>query len=418
MRKLLIVDPTLQSLLGHSYNYVLAIQEAASTAFDEVVVYVDRGFRDASGRLTSQPVLNRLRVDALKGGVNSLFHLLGRRTRAGNETSAHSTVVPGVWTWLIGFAKWLRARDLEWSLRRILREHRGAELHVFIQHAHLSELQLAARWVEAAHLHLVLRYSPDLMNSGQMTDAAFRTLLSGLGPCVHLFTDSERLSAEFRAAGARAVSTLPVPLLLPEHDAQLEPDVVRVAFLGSSRVEKGYCELPALLARLPRESGARRIGAMVQVTSDSADPRIRETTRELEALAARLPAGTIELLGSPVAMDTYYGWVARSGIVALPYLSKKYNASTSGIFVEALCFGVPVICPAESWMADVVAEAARDDLRIGEVVGSLEEIPAAVARIGASLDAYRAAVSEFSRAWRKTHNADACVELLLQAAAG
>src|SRR5690242_497647 len=97
---------------------------------------------------------------------------------------------------------------------------------------------------------------------------------------------------------------------------------------------------------------------MVQVTRDSADPRIRECVAELEALARRLPAGRLELLDSPVPMDTYYGWFERSGIVALPYLSKKYNASTSGIFVEAVCFGVPVAVPAESWMADEV-EAAR-----------------------------------------------------------
>lgn len=417
MRKLLIVDPTLQSLEGHSYNYDLAIYQAARGRFDECVVYADRAFRDASGRMERcRPVLNRLRVDRLKRSVNSFFHVF--RKKKGAATSAHSTVVPGVWDWMIGLAKWLRARDLEFSLRAILRRHDTKdELHIFIQHAHLSELQLAARWNEPAHLHLVLRYSPDLVNNGRMSEPAFSSLLSGLGRSVHLYTDSERLSEEFSALGARSVRTLPVPILLPEHPQAADDSIVRLAFLGSSRVEKGYCELPRLIERLPRESGGRRIGAMVQVTVDSADPRIREATRELTEVARKLPGGTLELLESPVPMETYYGWVARSGIVALPYLSKKYNASTSGIFVEALCFGVPVICPAESWMADVLGEAARDGLRIGEVVAALDEIPAAAGRIAAALPEYRDAVRRFAARWHRTHNADECVRRILEAAA-
>src|SRR4051794_30444076 len=122
MRKLLIVDPTLRSLEGHSYNYDLAIQRAARPDFDAAPVYADRAFVDASGELTDvHPVLNRLRIDGMKRTVNALFHRQAAKPRA-DATSVHSTVVPGVWPWMIGLAKWLRARDLEWSLRAILRE--------------------------------------------------------------------------------------------------------------------------------------------------------------------------------------------------------------------------------------------------------------------------------------------------------
>jgi glycosyltransferase involved in cell wall biosynthesis len=417
MRKLLIVDPSLQSLEGHSYNYDLAIYQAAGRRFDEVVVYADRQFRDASGRMRHcRAILNRLRVDHFKRLVNSVFHRWNRKPAAGD--AAHSTVVPGVWSWTIRFAKWLRAIDLQMSLHAIIREHGpGDELHVFIQHAHLSELQLAGRWNENAHLHLVLRYSPDLVNNGQLPAESFRSMLCSLGPLVHLYTDSGRLSAEYGALGARGVTTLPVPILLPESIAPAEGSMIKLAFLGSPRVEKGFCELPRLIERLPRESNGRTIGAMVQVNADSADPRIREAAQSLANAASRLPPGTVELLPSPAPADTYYGWMARAGIVALPYLSKKYNASTSGIFVEALCFGVPVICPAESWMADVVDEAQQQRLRIGEVVATMDEIPAAAARIAGALPEYRDAVRRFAAQWRRIHNPEECVRRLLGAAA-
>jgi glycosyltransferase involved in cell wall biosynthesis len=402
---------------GHSYNYVLAVQQAASSAFDETVVYADREFRDPSGLLKARPVLNRLRLDNLKRAVNSVFHALGRR--GGPSTSVHSTVVPGVWAWMIGLAKWLRARDLQHSLRSILREHSSTdELHVFIQHAHLSELQLAAHWTERAHLHLVLRYSPDLVNSGQLTASEFAALLSRQPKNVHLYTDSERLTREFLAAGAQRVGTLPVPIHVFDDATAANDDVMRVAFLGSSRVEKGYCELARLIRKLPRETSRGRIVAMVQVTTDSPDPRIREATRNLEELSRQLPPGALELLQSPAPMATYYGWLRRSSIVALPYLSKKYNASTSGIFVEAVSFGLPVIVPADSWMADVVEEAAGgDNLSIGRIVADVDEVPRAVAEIASDLPRYREAVRSFASRWRRTHNAAECVKRLLESVA-
>lgn len=419
MRKLLIVDPSLQSLEGHSYNYDLAISQAASQFFDEVVTYADRAFRDPSRRLEPcRPVLNRLRIDRLKRFVNAVFYVVRNKSSAGR--TAHSTLVPGVWGWGIRLAKWLRARELDASLHAILREHDSAdELHILIQHAHLSELRLAARWRGPAQLHLVLRYAPELVNDAHMSAGEFSALLRGMGRTVHLYTDSERLTAQYVAAGAERMVTLPVPILVPPGSSEPLPSddsTVAVAFLGSSRVEKGYCELPRLIARLPREVNGRSIVAMVQV-SDSADPRIRAATESLIELEQRLPAGTLVLLQSPVPLETYYGWVARSGIVALPYLSEKYNASTSGIFVEALGFGVPVVCPAGSWMADIVANAGNEGLRIGEVVQGVEGLPGAVATIAASLPQYRYAVRRFAQEWRRKHNPDLCVSRLLKAAA-
>jgi glycosyltransferase involved in cell wall biosynthesis len=422
MRKLLIVDPSLISLEGHSYNYDVAIAEAAKAAFDDVQVYADLGFRDPSGRLKdARPVLNRLRIDSLKGLANAIFYKKDFQTS--KSTTPHATVVPGVWPWLVGIAKWARAKDLEWSLRDILRRERraGDEIHVFFQHAHFSELMLAARMAEPVHLHLVLRYSPDLVNAGRMRPEDFSALLVQLGrtstPRVHLYTDSERLSAEYERLGARSVRTLPVPILMAGTAAsEPDPDVVRISFVGAARVEKGFCELPSLIERFPRRIGAAQVQARVQVSSSNADPRVREATQALYALAKRLPHGALQLVESPVSMERYYALLAESGVVALPYVSHKYNASTSGIFVEALCFGVPVIAPAESWMADVMAQAQAQGLTIGEVVGAIDEIPAALEKIGGSFAAYRGAVREFARLWRATHNPEACIRILIEAA--
>lgn len=431
MRKLLIVDPTLVSLLGHSYNYDRAIFEAARDVFDEVVLYADKRFNEPLPEgLVCRAVLNRLPIDTLKRWVNAAFHPFRQPTGEGapaGANSPHSTVVPNVWQWVIRLAKMMRVLDLQGSLEQIMRNHGNGELHVLLQHAHLPELIVADRLRRirgpgsaTQWLHLVLRYSPELVNAGFFSEQEFAALLRRLGGPgnlkVQLLTDSERLSAEYRAVGVDNVGTLPVPILLPEEDPVAdELAVVNVSFLGSSRVEKGFCELPALVSALPREAGGRKIRAMVQITRDSADPRVRAAVESLRALQRAMPEA-LELLDSPVPVPVYFGWVARSGIVALPYLSQKYNASTSGIFVEAICFGVPVLCPSSSWMSDVVEAAAREHgLRIGEVFSGLGEIGGLVSRIAGETARYRADVREFAKRWRATHNPQACVRALVAA---
>jgi glycosyltransferase involved in cell wall biosynthesis len=167
---------------------------------------------------------------------------------------------------------------------------------------------------------------------------------------------------------------------------------------------------------MPRESGGRMVRSVVQVTSDSPDPRVRATLEELRRMEKTLPPGALELRASPVPMPVYYSWMRSAGIVALPYISDKYNASTSGIFVEAICFGVPVLAPANSWMADMIDEAQRaHGLRIGEVFAALEQIPAIVARMASDLARYRADVKRFSVIWRRTHNPASWVRALLAA---
>jgi hypothetical protein len=441
MRKLLIVDPTLKSFEGHSYNYDLAIYEAAKGLFDEIVLYTDRAFRAKEGAgLVYRPVLNRLPLDRFRRWANQLFHFLGRRKRSGGPevaTSAHSSIVPSVWSWLVRIAKFLRAQDLRRSLIEIINEHLSGRngqadaIHLFFQHAHLAELVVTDRLCAAGfigqhdvHFHLVLRYSPEFIRAGHLSEGELRALLDRLTGCVrprvHLYTDSDRLSAEFLGAGAKAVATLPVPIVdepnFASRPSEAQDTTISIGFLGSSRVEKGFCELPRLIEALPRVAGGRQTAALVQVTTDSPDPRIRETIAQLRHLEDQLPVGSLRLLESPVDIETYYGWMAECDIVAMPYLSKKYNASTSGIFVEAICMDIPVLCPGESWMSDEVEAAAKSyGLKIGETFGSLDEIPALVGKLADRMDQYKIDVSRFAQIWRQKHNPAACVSVMANA---
>ena len=215
------------------------------------------------------------------------------------------------------------------------------------------------------------------------------------------------------------MDTLPVPIVLPEEEfVPAHPARMDVSFLGAPRVEKGFCELPSLVARLPRVAGGRTIRAAIQVTRASRDPRVRATIAELRRLKESLPSGHLELLESPAPLSVYYEWVRTAGVIALPYISEKYNASTSGVFIEAISLGVPVLAPANSWMSDVISETERKHhLRIGETFTGLDELPDLVARMAERIAEYRISVQRFSRTWRQIHCPEACVDAIIAAAA-
>ncbi|MCX7900452.1 MAG: hypothetical protein N2444_10310, partial [Methylocystis sp.] len=109
---MLIVDPTLVSLEGHSYQYDRAFFSAARVVFDDVILYADKSFRDSGYQpLPCRAVLNRLPLDNLKRWGNTFFHSLGPRAlrMSDIDSAAHSTVVPNTWSWTLRLAKRLRA---------------------------------------------------------------------------------------------------------------------------------------------------------------------------------------------------------------------------------------------------------------------------------------------------------------------
>jgi GDP-L-fucose synthase len=281
--RLLIVDPR-HFAGGHSYNYDAAICEAA------------KALRPGRGLRRPQFVDQ----SAHPGWTGLKSHSVGH-TETRRECGVHPFCRRSAGTaaraphhraeclaWLIGSQSC--APSICATASEILRGIAAAASHGAYW-SWCRRKRLVRRRAPPAYLHLVLRYSPELVNSGQLSPARFGKLLAGLAeavePRVHLYTDSERLSAQYAALAGSPVITLPVPLLAAPPPAVSEGDRARVhvAFLGAARVEKGFCELPRLIERFPPG-----LGATVQIARDSPDPRIREAVRELEALAARLPA--------------------------------------------------------------------------------------------------------------------------------
>ena len=134
---LVIFDPTLKSVEGHSYNYDLAVAAEAKERFDHVVIYADEAFR--------APAVPDIRFKEIpESHFLRMLRSAGRRAVPRNDSGAlPNAPAARVPRSLQGFWKNLRARGLADSLARSLRLLETAPedcVHVFLQQADLFEI--------------------------------------------------------------------------------------------------------------------------------------------------------------------------------------------------------------------------------------------------------------------------------------
>jgi glycosyltransferase involved in cell wall biosynthesis len=185
---------------------------------------------------------------------------------------------------------------------------------------------------------------------------------------VSFYTDTDRLTDQYRRLNAAEFSTLPIPVnetfrARDRSDTDLPLEVV---FLGDARSEKGYPLLPPMVEALWREVDAGKVHFTFQSNFG-----FERTQSDAPVVVSRnalrtYPADVVRIHEKPMKTDEYEKLVLESDIILIPYDAERYYARSSGVLVEALSAGVPVVVPAGSWMSDQIQPedvAVHDDLR-------------------------------------------------------
>jgi hypothetical protein len=192
---------------------------------------------------------------------------------------------------------------------------------------------------------------------------------------IRLFTTTEILREQFNGLGAATFEALPYPVnpeLLEKTRHPRAPNApLRVTCAGGVRPEKGTAALGRVVNPLWREYfDTQRLQLVVQAK------RLGKLPRELRRHARydRQPSASSENTQSsprvavirwPLSTENYLDLIRDSDIGLLLYDANQYYARCSGVMVEMLKAGVPVIVPSGCWMADQIAEpnfAHRDKL--------------------------------------------------------
>ena len=167
---------------------------------------------------------------------------------------------------------------------------------------------------------------------------------------VFFYTDTEELSVQYSRLGV-PFRTLAIPHTHPAEARRGSGNgPVHVVYLGDARSEKGYHHLPRLLGDLWPDYVARgRVVFTIQSNFNlpEGEPEVVVSRAQLEDF----PSERVRLARDPLSVDAYSELLLSADVVLLPYDRDNYYARSSGILVEALAAGLPVVVPAGTWLS-------------------------------------------------------------------
>ncbi len=171
------------------------------------------------------------------------------------------------------------------------------------------------------------------------------------GPArLHFYTDSDELTEQYNRIGVFHFETLPIPHTYNRQTRAIRHGPVRVTYLGDARGEKGFHLLPRLASDLWQEYldvGRAHLVVQCNYNVPGGEPEAVAARWQLECL----PAHAITLHRQPLTSSQYEGLLLSAGVLLLLYDRDNYCARSSGIAIEALVAGVPILAPAGSWLS-------------------------------------------------------------------
>jgi len=238
-------------------------------------------------------------------------------------------------------------------------------------------------------LHVLLRYDPGPLAAMIGTYRPYfdriRTSPT-LARSVRFHADTERLAATFSQLTGVGFLHAPIPfdqthLLAALADAAPRAgDALSVLYLGDARLEKGYTDLPAAVASVWTdllEPGRIRFVIQSNFNTAGGEPGVLSAQQQLAAYGDR----RVRLLPEALDAPAYYRHLAEADIALIPYDGARYRERSSGVLVEAMAAGLPVVTSTGSWM----------ETQVGADNAVLFDAPDALA------DALRRAVEDYPR---------------------
>lgn len=404
MPNFVLVDHWLADVGGHNYQYAVDILTAAEEC----------GY---------QPVLALRRQFSRTAEVPSTWRVF--RVFQFGPKHAFSAGVDGKSRRGIGLdGRWLDAASVGWTARildlarcadrrRRLQDFESACAAVFSEIGfHAEDIALLTTMSDFDLLGLVrfLRGNPDSRQLAWHVQMHF-DIFTGREPChasqtarrdlirrqmscalaqvpahrLHFYSTTDEMCRQYNRLGVATFQTLPYPTRAAAHDQTTTPPQtgalpLRLTLAGGAR----------------REKGKRQLGQLVRVLWDEfLSPGQAQLWLQLspaglhrqlpkEALAATHVTGDVrEVTNAPIVAvkhplpsGDYDELIRRSDVGMFLYDSERYHSRCSGILVEMLSAGVPVIVPAGSWLSEQIADVAYEHLdrlqRQGNVIQQID----------------------------------------------
>lgn len=259
------------------------------------------------------------------------------------------------------------AQELDRALEKLSAWYQGKSVCLFfyvgsVQAAEIIEHLLMYRPNVYAVVNLFWSYNFDQSDPEYRKSWQTMVLRQNKSNRISLLHSTEQIAEEFTADWGVSLPVLPHPSTTFSDDAAAKLVVkratertsrifgengVRVLFPGGARKEKGFVLSIDTCTLLAQKPGIRPI----------LRTRLDKTSGpELQQAFARLNTSGIELIDSNLSDDEFVEMIAQSDIVVIPYHSEAFRRRTSGILVDSMLLGKPVIVLENTWLSDVVTK--------------------------------------------------------------
>jgi len=221
---------------------------------------------------------------------------------------------------------------------------------------------------------------------------------------IGLFATTQHLAALLRSVAQHPCAEAPHPsFYLPDDALAANPELrAHVCVPGELRVEKGSGLLAEILLRFAEARPGKRLTVQANDEADAS------------AMSERLASckAPYSVYFGELGHAQYQRHLVASDIVLLPYDWRRYALRASGVFSEAVGFGIVAVVPDRTWMAD--------NLRAGRGAGAIFAEQSVASILGALIEASdnHAALRERARSamqdWRREHSTAAILEAILR----
>lgn len=334
MKKFVIVDQNALDIGGHYYNYTKCIFEAAlDDGFDAFVL-----------------INKRLNVDLeakREKYIHTFMYTWGESENNGRNTWGFGNI----------------AYDFSYTARKLsLKSGDHVLFHTVGFFELISLLKYITNTVNRDNLpyfHIIMRYDSSYMHDDIST---FRPLFqsvsrsSVLSKKVLFYTDTEHLSKSYEKLTKLPIVTLPIPFnhgfISNNTRSNRDLSELKIGYFGDARLEKGYNLIPEAIEKLSLLDIKRSYRFVIQsnFNSEGGEKGIAEAREKLEKMK------NVDIIYKSMNSKEYYENIMNVDAILIPYDSERYVARSSGILIEALATGKPVLTSAGSWMSSQVSD--------------------------------------------------------------
>lgn len=377
MRRFILLDHSLRDTGGHHYPYAVSVLQAAESVGFAPALGTHRDF-SAAGALPSHWPLHAVFPD-----VSYSRHTLDTQARQPQRGRLHSLTGALRTRW----RQHQRRRHIERFAKACAEFFRRVPLTegdvVFLPTASELDLHGLAAFVAAmpnlpavhwhAQLHFGIHREPEWRRAQAADKAAAAAMQASLRDVLErcrairlsLWCTTEPLADQYRALQVAEFQVLPYPvhpLFSDLRGLRLQPHPARIACLGHARREKNSAILPSLLRSLWHEAFVPgRAQLVVQNARASLRAELNDCIAQLsQEHPMEASAAPVDCSAGTLDQQQYAELVCGSDIGLLLYDARRYHDRCSGVLLEMLVAGVPVVVPAHSWLSEQIAPANQE----------------------------------------------------------